>query len=150
MLNYDQTRSEGSGRLTRRQLIRRGMAVGGVALWSSPLVVLGLRHSNGDKPDPAPQENSVVPLAQTVSCFVEGSGPGCMPRSTFCGTGPSAICICETDAATGNCVCIQAGTGDFIPCGPGNPCGPGRACGTSGSGATICFPLCPPPSPTRP
>ena len=152
--------------LSRRQVIRRGMVAGGVALWSAPVVAAaafnrrdadGARASVQDRLAQATSGSSAAPAApvgaqlQTSGCT--GYPPGtcitfeCGGSHQSCGDGAGGFdCFCDVDA-TSACVCRNdAHCSDLATCNPGNgngDCDPGYFCiPSSCCGVPKCAPPC--------
>lgn len=119
--------------LSRRKLIRRGMIVGGVALWSAPVVASATRWNGNSAGRPqfkqpsAPkvEAKETVSAAAVISC---GSYPPdtclgftCEGGFTICGDGAGdSCCFCDIDA-TSACVCRNdAFCSDLDDCDPDN------------------------------
>lgn len=155
--------------LTRRKLIRRGMVVGGVALWATPVAAIAqreLRQSHVDARKAAldaraaataqagttnPTTGGGVTVASHGGCG--GYPPGtcltfdCGQAPHTCGVGAGGfICFCDVDI-NGNCVCVNDAFCSSLPscanCPPGWFCIPSSCCGVP-----KCAPPCGTAAPT--
>ncbi len=159
--------------VSRRQLIRRGMIAGGVALWSAPVVAAAAfsrndhdrarqevldRLNRGGTPESPPVGGPApTPGPSTTAVGCTGYPPGtcltfvCGGSHTSCGTGAGGFdCFCDVDA-TSACVCRNdAHCSDLASCNPANgnaDCAPGYFCLPT----TCCpGPKCAPPCGTLP
>ncbi len=159
MAEQDITESRPPSKLSRRQLIRRGMLVGGVALWSAPVVAsAGWNRSDSrqdaldrinqqsdeqddsddDDVEPAPPTSCTGYPAGTCIDFV------CLGAFTVCGEGPGGTdCFCDVDV-DGNCVCRNDAECDELDtCAANADCPPGWFCiPSSCCGGARCAPPC--------
>jgi hypothetical protein len=151
--------------LSRRQLIRRGMVAGGVALWSAPVVAAATFNRRDDGRDRIAAQledlrggsaagEAAAPgpaIAQQPGCTSYPPGTClefvCGGPHTNCGQGAGGFeCFCDIDA-TGACVCRNdAFCSDLTGCNPANgnaDCAAGYFClPSSCCGAPTCAPPC--------
>jgi hypothetical protein len=151
--------------VSRRQVIRRGMVAGGVALWSAPVVAAAAFSRNDARdlaqaalskagvgtPTAAAAPGPVVAQQQTSGCTSYPPGTcitfECGGSHQSCGQGAGGFdCFCDVDA-TAACVCRNdAHCSDLATCNPGNgngDCAAGYFCiPTSCCGIPKCAPPC--------